>query len=494
MKTGCGYIRVSTHGRQEELSPDAQKRLIKEYAAANGIIVDRFFVDSGISGKSADKRPAFKEMIAACKEASHPYDCVLLWKFSRFARNIDESTYYKSVLRKKCNVDVISISEPVDDNMYGRLIEMIITWSDEFYSYNLSGEVRRGMTQHAMVGGYNGRVPLGYMKKKGNEHIPEIDPLYGPLVQRIFTEIAAGISPGNVSVRLNEDGCRTRTGKPFETRIIKYIIRNPFYLGKIRFNNYDPQKYRSMKEEDKGQYVLVDGKHPALITQELFDKANASLDNRSIPYKPRQTPSLRHAHWLSGTLKCGYCGGSMGYQKEHTNSRGGTVSAAFVCTNYSKGRCAKSSRVNADLIAGEVIEHLSSLLDTTDIVYQQKNFSKQPEEYDNSIVLQAQLRAIRDKERRIKDAYINGIDSLEEYRENKRLLLEARQLLEERISHYTLPAATADTIDIRSMITDVVLKLQSNLPVSKKNDALNTICQKILWYKDEERLKIEFFI
>ena len=68
--------------------------------------------DKGISGKKADKRPAFQEMIATCKEKSHPYDAILLWKFSRFARNIDESTYYKSVLRKKCNVDVISISEP----------------------------------------------------------------------------------------------------------------------------------------------------------------------------------------------------------------------------------------------------------------------------------------------------------------------------------------------------------------------------------------------
>lgn len=492
MKTGCGYIRVSTHGKQEELSPEAQKRLIKEYAAANGIIVDRFFVDSGISGKSADRRPAFKEMIATCKEASHPYDCVLLWKFSRFARNIDESTYYKSVLRKKCNVDVISISEPVDDNMYGRLIEMIITWSDEFYSYNLSGEVKRGMTQHAMVGGYNGQVPLGYTKKKGNEHIPEIDPVYGPLVQRIFTEIAAGISPGNVSVRLNQDGCHTRSGKPFETRIIKYIIRNPFYLGKIRFNNYDPQKYRFMKETDKGQYVLVDGRHPALVTQELFDRANASLDNRSIPYKPRQTPSLRHAHWLSGTLKCGLCGGSMGYQREHTNSRGGTVSAAFVCTNYSKGRCAKSSRVNASLIAGEVIEHISSLLDT-DAVYIRKTASLQPEEYDNSIVLRAQLEAISEKEKRIRDAYINGIDTLEEYRENKRLLQESRELLEDKLSHYT-PAATSDIINISDTITDVISKLQSDLPVAEKNDALNSICQKIIWYKDEDRLKIELLV
>lgn len=105
-------------------------------------------------------------MIATCKEKSHPYDVVLVWKFSRFARNIDESTYYKSILRKKCNVDVQSVSEPIIEGMYGRLIEMVIEWSDEFYLYNLSGEVHRGMTENALRGGYNSNAPLGYIKRK----------------------------------------------------------------------------------------------------------------------------------------------------------------------------------------------------------------------------------------------------------------------------------------------------------------------------------------
>lgn len=488
MKTGCGYIRVSTHGKQEELSPDAQKRLIKEYAAANGIVVDRFFVDSGISGKSADKRPAFKEMIATCKESNHPYDCVLLWKFSRFARNIDESTYYKSILRQKCNVDVISISEPIEDNMYGRLIEMIITWSDEFYSYNLAGEVKRGMTQHALVGGYNGQVPIGYVKRKGNDNLPEIDTVYGPLVKRIFTEISTGVVPGNVAVRLNDEGYRTRTGKKFETRIIKYIIRNPFYLGKIRFNNYDQQKYRFMKEEDKSQYVLVDGKHPPLVSQDLFDKANENLNSRSIAYKPRQTPSLRHAHWLSGTLKCSVCGGSMGFQKAHLTHKGSLVKAAFVCTNYSKGRCNVTQRINADIIASEVINNLSALLGT-DAVYV-KRAPAQIEEFDERILIHAQIDNLTEKERRIKDAYVNGIDTIDEYRENKKLLQDARKILEDKLKHYK-PAAASEITDLSVPISDVIAKLQSDIPLEEKSDALTQICKKITWNKTENSIEIE---
>lgn len=131
LKEVCAYIRVST-GKQEELSPDSQLRLIKEYAQAHDMLLTHVYMEEhGISGKSSENRRAFQEMIAACKDKSHPYDAVLLWKFSRFARNQDEATYYKSILRKKCNVDVISISEPIIEGMYGRLIEMVIEWSDD---------------------------------------------------------------------------------------------------------------------------------------------------------------------------------------------------------------------------------------------------------------------------------------------------------------------------------------------------------------------------
>jgi len=87
IKTACAYVRVSTD-KQEELSPDSQIREIKEYAARNNMLISKIYVEEhGISGKNASKRPAFQEMIATCKEKSHPYDVVLVWKFSRFARN-----------------------------------------------------------------------------------------------------------------------------------------------------------------------------------------------------------------------------------------------------------------------------------------------------------------------------------------------------------------------------------------------------------------------
>lgn len=162
-KIGALYIRVSTD-KQEELSPDAQKRLGLEFAKKNGILVkDEFiFIENGISGRKADKRPEFQRMISIAKSKPSPFQVIVVWKFSRFARNQEESIVYKSMLKKQCDVDVVSISEPLIDGPFGSLIERIIEWMDEYYSINLSAEVKRGQTEKALRGGYQSAPPFGY--------------------------------------------------------------------------------------------------------------------------------------------------------------------------------------------------------------------------------------------------------------------------------------------------------------------------------------------
>ena len=135
-KYGYGYVRVSTD-KQEELSPDSQAKLLKDIAHKNGVIISKIFYDLGVSGRKAEKRPEFQKMIAMAKSSDHPVDAILVWKFSRFARNQEESIVYKSLLKKKHNVDVISVSEPLVDGPFGSLIERIIEWMDEYYSVRL---------------------------------------------------------------------------------------------------------------------------------------------------------------------------------------------------------------------------------------------------------------------------------------------------------------------------------------------------------------------
>ena len=120
MPTAAAYIRVSTDD-QAELSPDSQLEEIKKYASREGLrlLPDQIYIDSGISGKRAGRRPAFLRMVAAAKEPGCPFSVILLWKFSRFARNQEESIFYKSILRSKCGIDVVSVTEPLMAGPFG---------------------------------------------------------------------------------------------------------------------------------------------------------------------------------------------------------------------------------------------------------------------------------------------------------------------------------------------------------------------------------------
>lgn len=148
IKIAAAYIRVSDD-RQDEYSPDSQIKLIRDFAKRNNRIIPEEFVfyDDGISAKNAKNRTQFNQMIALAKDKDKPFDIIYVWKFSRFARNQEESIVYKSLLKKN-GVSVISVSEPISDNAFGTLIERIIEWMDEYYLSAFPGkssaEARKG--------------------------------------------------------------------------------------------------------------------------------------------------------------------------------------------------------------------------------------------------------------------------------------------------------------------------------------------------------------
>ena len=127
MQTAAAYIRVSTED-QTEYSPDSQLKKIQEYARAHDLSLpeELVFLDQGISGRSADKRPSFMKMIGLAKQTPRPVDLILVWKFSRFARSRQDSILYKSMLRRDCGIQVVSITEHLSDDPTSILIEALL--------------------------------------------------------------------------------------------------------------------------------------------------------------------------------------------------------------------------------------------------------------------------------------------------------------------------------------------------------------------------------
>lgn len=468
IKTGAAYVRVSTDG-QLDLSLDAQKREILKYAKVNGIIIPEEFIFTekvGISGKKANCRPEFQRMIATARQKPAPFEAVLVWKFSRFARNQDESTFYKSMLRKKCGVDVISVTEPIMEGMYGRLIETIIEWSDEFYSYNLAQEVRRGMTEKAMRGGYQCKPPIGYTPTP--DGVPGIVPDRAAIVQRIFQEFDQGYDRTGIARRLNADGFRTDRGNTFENRMVTYILQNPFYIGKIRWNHAAHGSRIANPEEE---IILVNGQHEPIIDADLFNRVQKRL--AAVPHVTRSRAPSTCSHWLSGVVRCSSCGSTLALS-------GPTDGRYFQCHAYAKGKCSVSHAIMVKKLETALLEELQSTLKTEKLDFQM------PLPKIQNYNIRTSLKRIEQKENKAREAYMAGIDTLDEYREIRNALRAEREALD--VKPETISREEARRI-LLGRIRELTQMLKSgDFTNEQKGIAVRSVFDKIIFDRPQDTL------
>ena len=400
------YIRVSTD-EQAELSPESQLEKIQEYARREGFLIlqDQIYVDAGISGKKAEKRPEFMRMIAAAKEKDCPFTTLLVWKFSRFARNQEESIFYKSILRSKCGVDVVSVSEPLIAGHFGTLIERIIEWMDEFYSVRLSEEVKRSMEVNARRGKLQTTPSFGY-RVEGGKLIPQ--PEEADLVRWIFRTFVDGKGLYPIARELNAMGVRTHRGNQFENRTVEYILRNPVYIGKLRWNPTG----KTRRDFSNENLIVVDSDHEPLISNELWDAAQERLDLVKLQwgYKARPTSDLKH--WLSGLIRCSACGATLIFSYPHY----------YKCNNYARGRCKSSQHVKADILAEVLIEQMREDAITMQPLAYNVTYSAKSGGADIAR-METILRDLEKKKVRLQDAYLSGVIELEDFATAKRYTL-----------------------------------------------------------------------
>ena len=478
IEIGAAYVRVSTD-EQTELSPDAQIRVIHDAAKADGYIIPEeyiFIEKRGISGRKADNRPEFQRMIAIAKsQAPAPFTRLYVWKFSRFARNQEESVFYKSILRKKCGVDIKSVSEPVMEGMFGRLIESIIEWFDEYYSINLSGEVLRGMTEKALRNGYQATPCLGYRAVGGGQpHV--IDDHEYQIVEFIFSQYHDGMDMTRIARECNRRGYRTKRGNPFERRGIERMLKNKFYIGTVEWNG-----------------IVFDGTHEtrASVTS-LFQENLERLNQEYRPAYRRESSSCKH--WLSGLLVCGVCGASLVFQPCKTQKR----SSCFQCWKYAKGYHATSCSISVKKAERLLLESILQVLETGNVEFEYIRKPNQKNQ-DEISVLEAALARTDIKELRIKDAYENGIDSLDEYRANKLRLQEERDNISSQLRGITeqitaVPAAEQKADFMKNIQHTYDIISNPDIGYEIKGAALRRVIKKIVYNIQLHRLEIHYYI
>ena len=475
LKTAAAYIRVSTDN-QTELSPDSQIKEIRKYAKQHGYIVpnEYIFRDDGISGRKAEKRPEFIRMIATAKQKPAPFSAVLLWKFSRFARNQEESIFYKGMLSKN-DIEVRSISEPIIDGPFGSLIERIIEWFDEFYSINLSGEVKRGMTEKVERGCAVSIPSFGYdiVDKKY-----VINPTTAPIVRMIFSDYLNGVTAKELARKINDMGIRTNRGNLWENRTIDYILQNPVYIGKIRWN----PSGRTRRNYDDPDIMIVDGIHEPIIDEESFEKVQKIYEaNRKKHIRYAHHEGKKYMYMLHGLVKCSDCGATL--SMAHKTS--------LQCHRYSRGQCKVSHYISIKLLNEMVITAIDAAFKTGMFTLITKDI--RPKKKDLEIDIETLIRKEQLKYQRIKEAYEAGAYTVDELKESRRIIDEHISALR---AQETAPLESQE--ELRRKFIDqnqnAVATLRApSISEEEKNELLRSFIDRIIFDRKASSVRIIFY-
>ena len=245
--------------------------------------------------------------------------------------------------------------------------------------------------------------------------------------------------------------------------------------------------------KDKSEWIITDGEHEPIISKELFDQAQEIFKNTYHPKGSR--PASTYKHWLSGLLKCPDCGRTLTASTMHR--RNGERYSYFSCFGYSKGKCPKPNGISSLVLEREVLKSLQEVITTGNIEFELRRF--EPVEIVNErAVLEERLEGLSGKEDRIKASYREGIDTLDEYRENKALIQKERKDIEQQLDELTGEAAehlqnTTDTI-LKKVHNVYSIISSDNYTNIQKNTALRQIINMIIYYRETDTLKIFYFL
>ncbi|MFC4601971.1 recombinase family protein [Cohnella hongkongensis] len=316
------YARVSTEEQAEQgYSIEAQLNTLRDYCKRNGLDVYEEYVDAGFSGKSIGERLALQRLLRDANK--NLFQMVLVWKISRLARNTVDFLNMIEDFKDK-DIHFRSCSENFEtETPIGQFILQMISGIGELERKTIVENVKMGMKQRAKTGKHNGKLPLGYQAiadpsdpaGRSKVIIVEAEAI---VARKIFELYAAGRGLKSIANELNYGGYKTKTGNNFSMTAIKEILNNPFYNGKIRYNRYENWSNKRRRGKS-AEPIIADGKHEAIIHDELWEKVQFLLKKKSF------TPSriFDGEFLLSGLIRCPKCGAAMVASRTRSKSKTG---------------------------------------------------------------------------------------------------------------------------------------------------------------------------
>jgi site-specific DNA recombinase len=417
----------------------------------NGIDIYNQYIDIGISGTRED-RPQFQEMIKQAKD----FDIILVHKFDRFARKIELSHRIKAYL-KKHQVNVISITEPVEDSPIGFFQEGLLELLAEYYVRNLSKEVKKGLIERASQGFHTGTSPYGYYTVNGILHIKQDEAEIVKLIYKLYLD---GMGCQKITLYLQENRVKTRNNKQFSYSKVNRILHNTKYIGMIE---YDGQVYK--------------GTHDAIISESDFSEVQHQIKNRnSNTGRVMQRNVNFYKFHLLDVLYCGVCGYKMRIVYR-VNKLGTWQRYSYICNRAQRcdGTCNHRKSYKSD-----ILEHNINML-IKNILTQKKitaHTVKKPVETNN--MLELRIEKINTEIERAKKAYLAGVFELDEYNETKTNLQHEIKEIKQEIKQ-AIKTPNIDVVQARNIYEKYI----NETDICKKRTILQALVEKIIISPDK---------
>ena len=370
------YTRVSTTMQIDGYSLDAQKARMKAYADFNDYQIVGEYEDAGKSGKSIEGRASFCRMMDDIKSGKDGVSYVLVFKLSRFGRNAADVLSTLQVMQD-FGVNLICVEDGIDSSKdAGKLMISVLSAVAEIERENIRVQTMEGRIQKAREGRWNGGfAPYGYRLVDGVLQINEDE---APAIRTIFEQyVSTDTGANGLSKYLETHGFQklTRqngTSPLFSATLIRAILKNPVYCGKIAFGRRKLEKIHGTRNEyhqvPQENYLLVDGLHEGIVSEELWNAAQVKLLAQSKRYEPVNRSKTEQAHLLSALVKCPICGAGMYSNKCTKRKKDGTPYKSFSyysCKHRKMQRgqkCDFNKQIQEEVLDNAVVEVIIKLV------------------------------------------------------------------------------------------------------------------------------------
>ena len=472
------YIRYSSENQRDGYSVEYQLDECKKYIKEHGFSFEKAYIDEAVSGKSTNNRDAFFSLLSDVKNGL--YDVVIVYKYSRFARNLMEATLYRQQIEKH-GAKLISAMERIDDSTpEGRMMRNIIMTMDEYYSDNLSTFVQSSMYTAAKQGKYlGGNPPYGFQISENGEFIE--NKAEADIVRRVFDLRAAGAMPADILRIFLDEGVRGRGGKPFTQQLLNKIVRSEKYIGtyKYKVKGYDP--------------VYIENAFAPIVDKKTWDAVQILIDkNKNAKKTAPKGRARKNVYPLTGKIFCACCG------EPFTGNNKGNGIAYYTCRGQDKLHICKNGSVLKPVLEDYVFGKIKELIlsenhvdEIARIVLDTLDSSAADENIEADIkALKKEKAAIERKLENLLDLMLDGEISKELLTRKSDVLQAELKTVETSLKAKEFTASTAVTFDgIRAFLLDMIKQLETADDNVKKAIAAQFV-DKIIVNKDDVTVRL----